>query len=149
VLVRGVGEHEVGDDLQAEGVGAFDQAVEIGQGPEHRVDVAIVGDVIAEILHRRGEEGAEPDGVDAERGDVVEAGGDPGQVADAVAVAVGETARIDLIDDRAAPPVGVAGREIQRVWNRIGHAGPCDAMRPDFATPGRRAIGGRMAEREG
>jgi len=33
--------------------------------------------------------------------------GDAGQVADAVAVAVGEAARVDLVDDAAAPPVAV------------------------------------------
>ena len=47
-----------------------DQRVEIGERAEHRIDVAIVGDVVAEILHRRGEEGRDPDRVDAERGDI-------------------------------------------------------------------------------
>ena len=37
-------------------------------------------------------------------GDIVEPRGDPGQVADAVAVGVGEAARIDLVDGGAAPP---------------------------------------------
>ena len=154
VLIRGVGEDQISDDLQAEGMGPRDQVVEISQGSEGRIDVAIVGDVIAEILHRRGEEGAEPDSVDAEGGDVVEMLRDPGQVADAVAVRVGEAARIDLIDDGAPPPVGGDCGNGQRVLNLVGHARPSDsirrrAMRRDFATPGGRAIGGWMAEPEG
>ena len=46
----------------------------------------------------------DPDGVDAEPLDVVEAVVDPGEVADAVAVGVEETARVDLVDSGAAPP---------------------------------------------
>ena len=34
----------------------------------------------------------------------------PGQVADAVAIGVEETARIDLVDRRAAPPRGLLQR---------------------------------------
>ena len=49
-----------------------DQRVEIGERAEERIDVGVVGDVVAEVLHRRGEEGREPDRVDAEIGDVGE-----------------------------------------------------------------------------
>ena len=56
--------------LQAEPVRLGDQGVEIGQRAEHRIDVAIVGDVVAEILHRRLEEGRNPDRIGAERGDI-------------------------------------------------------------------------------
>jgi hypothetical protein len=96
----------VDQHLEAERVGALEQAVEVGEGPEHRIDAAIIGDVVAEILHRRGEEGGQPEAVDAERGDMVEPVGDPRQVADPVAVRIGEAARIDLVDDGAAPPFG-------------------------------------------
>ena len=106
VLVGGMGQDQVGDDLQAEGVGAGDQPVEIGQGPEDRIDVTIVGHVIAEVLHRRGVEGAQPDRVHTQGGDVVEVRRNAGEVADAVAPGVGIAARIDLIDDGTAPPVG-------------------------------------------
>jgi hypothetical protein len=36
--------------------------------------------------------------------EVVELAGDAGEVADAVAVRVGERARVDLVDDRVTPP---------------------------------------------
>ena len=81
-----------------------DQRVEVGQRAEERVDVAVVGDVVAEVGHRRRVEGRDPDGVDAEPAQVVEPLDDAAQVADAVAVAVLEAARVDLIDDAALPP---------------------------------------------
>src|SRR5690606_40712640 len=46
-------------------------------------------------------EGREPDGVDAEIGDVVEPLGDADEIADAVAVMVLKRAGIDLVDDGA------------------------------------------------
>ena len=47
-------------------------AVEVGERAEQRVDVAVVGDVVAEVAHRRPEDRRQPDGVDAEPGEVVE-----------------------------------------------------------------------------
>ena len=85
-----------------------DQRVEVGEGAEHRVDVAVVHHVVAEVEHRRGEERRDPDRVDPEAGDVGQPVDDPGEVADAVAVRILERARIDLVDHRAAPPVAVA-----------------------------------------
>ena len=67
MLVGGVRQHLVDDHLEAEPVRLGDQRVEIVERAEHRIDVAIVGDVVAEILHRRLEEGRQPDRVDAER----------------------------------------------------------------------------------
>ncbi len=85
-------------------MGAFDQGVEIVERSEHWIDRAKVGDIIAEVAHRRGEEGRQPDGVDAEARDIVELGGDPRKVPHSVAVGVREAARIDLIDCRSPPP---------------------------------------------
>ncbi len=73
--VGGVRDHLVDHDAQAEPVRLGDQRIEIGQRAEHRIDVAIVRDVVAEILHRRLEEGRYPDRIGAERGDVGQAGG--------------------------------------------------------------------------
>ena len=89
----------------------LDDPVEIGEGAEARIDPAIVGHIVAEILHRRGEEGRDPDAVDAQIGDVVEPLGDAGKIADPVTIGVAEGARVDLVDDRPAPPCerGVGG----------------------------------------
>ena len=88
-------------------MGARDHRVGIGERAEDRVDVAVVGDVVARVGLRRGVERREPDGVDAERAQVGQARGDAGEVTDAVAVAVGPRARVDLVDHRLAPPGGV------------------------------------------
>ena len=104
VLVRRVVRDEVEQQPQPALVRGGDQRVGVGERAEHRLDVGVVGDVVAEVLHRRAVDRRQPGGVDAEPGQVVEARGDPAQVADPVAVGVGERARIDVVDDAPAPP---------------------------------------------
>ena len=72
--------------------------------PKSGIDVAVVGDVVAEIGHRRGIDRRDPDRIDAEPDEIIEPRQDAGQIADAVAVRVLKGARIDLIDDAALPP---------------------------------------------
>ena len=105
----------VDDHLQAERVRPRDERVEIRERAEDRVDVAIVGDIIAEVGHRRPEEGRQPNRLDTQARDMVEVRGDAGQVADAVAVRIGEAARIDLIDGGAVPPGTVLGAVLGRL----------------------------------
>jgi hypothetical protein len=96
--------HEVDDQLEAARVGRGDERVGVFRPPEHRVDRAVVGDVVAGVGLRRWVERGDPQRVDPEGDEVVEAAHDAQQVADAVAVGVGERARIDLVDDGVAPP---------------------------------------------
>ena len=110
VPVGGVRQHLVDDHLEAERVRPLDAAHRNRRAFRTSDRRPVVGDVVAEILHRRGEEGRQPDGVDAEGGDIVQPRGDAREVADSVAVRVGEAARIDLVDHRAPPPVGAGGR---------------------------------------
>ena len=104
VQVRGVVGDEVQHDLDAVLVRGRHQRVEVVHRPERRVDRAVVGDVVAEVAHRRREERRQPDRVDAEPREVREAVGDPAQVADPITVRVLEGARVDLVDDPAPPP---------------------------------------------
>ena len=101
---RSVVRHEVDDDLDAEVVRGGEQGVGVGQRAEEGVDVAVVGDVVAGVGLGRGVERGEPDGVHAEVAQVGQAGRDARQVADAVTVAVGPRARVDLVDHGVAPP---------------------------------------------
>ena len=83
-------------------------------------------DVVADIEPRRGVDRREPHRR-RRRGplEVVEVIDDPGQIADAVAVAVGEAPRVDLVDDGVAPPVGRGGQFVRgrpRDDTRLGHA---------------------------
>ena len=110
VLVAGVVGHQVDDHPQPQRVRPLEERVEVGERAEQRVDVAVVGDVVAAVGLRGRVERREPDGVDAEPREVVEPGGDAGQVADAVPVGVGERLGVDLVDHRVAPPRPRAGR---------------------------------------
>ena len=107
VPVGGVVRHDVDDHLDAGGVRRGDQGVEVVQGAQLRGHVAVVVDVVAAVGQRGRVERAEPDGVDAQLGQVAHPRGDAGQVTDAVTVAVGEAAGVDLVDARLTPPVGV------------------------------------------
>ncbi len=69
-------------------VGLGQQPVEVGQRAEERVDGAVVGDVVAEVVHGRWVDRRKPDRADVQALQVVEAADDARQVAHAVAVAV-------------------------------------------------------------
>ena len=104
MLVGGVVGHEVDDHPQVELVRAGDQRVGVGEVAEERVDVAVVGDVVAVVVLRRGVERRDPERVHAEVAEVGQPRRDAGEVADAVAVRVGEGTDVDLVDDGVAPP---------------------------------------------
>ncbi|GAV95278.1 hypothetical protein ADENT20671_2062 [Actinomyces denticolens] len=110
VAVGGVVGDDVDDDADAVGGEGGDHAVEVLQGADLGGDVAVIVDVVAAVGQGGGVEGGQPDGVDAEGGEVGGAVGDTSEVPDAVAVGVGEGAGVDLVDDGVAPPVGVRGR---------------------------------------
>ena len=57
VLVARVVDDEVHDEADAVGVEFFDEFVEVVEGAEHRFDVAVVGDVVAVVVLRRGVDG--------------------------------------------------------------------------------------------
>ena len=102
--VRGVVRDVVEDDLEPTPMGLVEERVEVGEGAEPRIDGAVVGDVVAEVGHRRGIDRRDPERVHAEPLEVGEALRDAGQVADAVAVRVQERARVDLVDHASLPP---------------------------------------------
>jgi hypothetical protein len=100
VLVGGVVGDPVEHDLQPGGVRLRHQAVGVLERAEHRVDVAVVAHVVAEVGHRGPVDGGEPDGVDPQPDQVVEVPAEPLQVADPVAVRVRERPGVDLVDHR-------------------------------------------------
>ena len=102
MLVGGVVDDEVHDQPDAALVQRGHQLVELRERAEQRVDVLVVADVVAVVVHRRAVDRREPDDVDTEPGEVVDVGEDPAEIADPVAVGVGEAARVDLVDDGAS-----------------------------------------------
>jgi hypothetical protein len=91
-------------------VGGGEQPIEIGERAEHGIDVAIIGNIIAEVGHRGWKNRGEPDGIDAKADEIIEPAFNPAKIADAVAVAVLERSRIDLIDGGQLPPAARAIR---------------------------------------
>ncbi len=104
VGVAGMIGHQVDEDPQAPLAGGGDQGVEVVEGAEAGIDIAVVGDVVAPVGHGRRVERSDPDEVDAQVCQVVETVMDTDQVADAVTVRVGERPDVHLIADRAVPP---------------------------------------------
>jgi hypothetical protein len=102
MLVGGVVDHQLDDDPDAAGMRCLDESADILERAIGRVDGCIVRDVVAIIAERRGIEGQQPDGGGAEIGDVIEAGGQAGEVAIAVAVRIKECPNMGLVDDRVA-----------------------------------------------
>ena len=96
---------EVHHQLHVPRVQLRDQLVELLERAEQRVDVVVVGDVVAVVDHRRAVDRAQPDDVDTEQLEIVQVVQDPAEVADAVTVAVGEAARVHLVDHGGLPPV--------------------------------------------
>ena len=104
VLVGRVVHDQVHDDLQAALVRFGKQLVHIGHRAEQRVDVLVVGDVVAVVVLRGLEDRGQPQHVHAKVGKIVEAAGDALQIADAVAIGILEGTGIDLVDHRVGPP---------------------------------------------
>jgi hypothetical protein len=86
VLVGGVVDNEFGDHTDPAFMGGGDEALHVGERAVIRVHPAIVGDVVPIVEPGGGIERQQPDGVDAEVGDVVETGYQTGKVADAIIV---------------------------------------------------------------
>ena len=104
VLVAGVVDDQVGDDPDAPGVGLVEQPPEVVDGAAlgmHRVEVA---DVVAAVAEGRRVEREQPEAVDPQPLEVVELGDEPGDVPDAVVVAVEEPPDEDLVEDGPLEP---------------------------------------------
>ena len=103
----GVARDQVQHDAESAAVGFFEQSHRIGIGAVTGGHFAEVGNIVTRIAERGFENGIEPDGVHAERGDVVEAPDQTGQIADAVAVGVAERLRVHLIEDGVVKPLRI------------------------------------------
>src|ERR1700704_515983 len=104
MLVGGVIGHEFEQNLEPLPMGLRQQFVEVCQVAEAWIYIAIVGDVIAEINHRRRVNGRDPDRFDPKADKIVEPLLYPFEVAYTVVVSVLKRARVDLIDHACLPP---------------------------------------------
>ncbi len=114
VLGRAVVRDEIEQDTELACVRGVDQSLERRVAPENVRDPAVVGDVVATVPVGRRVARREPQGIDAERDQMVEARGDSVEIADAVAVGVRERLHVDLVDDGLAPPRVTPGAVVGR-----------------------------------
>jgi len=136
VLIGGVVDDQLGDHPQATFVRLGDEALGVGHGPVVAVHAAVFGDVVTVIAAWRRVERQQPDGVDAEFGDVVEFGDQAGKVADPVIVGVEKRFDVNLIDHRILVPErvfdegGCLGflRHVKLLFNSVRPHG-CPVMR--------------------
>ena len=101
----------------------LNEVVELRERAEPRIDAAIIRHVVPEIFHRRRIDRRQPDRIDAQRVrravvQVIQSARNARQIADAVAVGILKTPRINLIDNGALPP----GSSIIHRGNRSAHA---------------------------
>src|SRR6185437_5972610 len=76
----------------------------VAEGAQPGMHVVIVGDVVAAVASRRGMDRVQPQAVDAEPGQVVQAAGQPGKVTGTIPVRVLERFRVQAVDDRLLVP---------------------------------------------
>ena len=102
-VARVVG-HEIDQHAHPAIGGLRHQPIEIIDRAEVRIDIGVIGDVVAPVRVRGGVDRTEPDAVDAEPRQVVEMRDHPSEVAVSGPRRVGEGTRIDLVQDAVAPP---------------------------------------------
>ena len=141
MLVGGMVHDEVENDADAALLGFAGEHIEVRQRPVHRIDIFVVGYVVAKIHLRRREAGRDPDRVHAEILQVIQFRGDALEVADAVVVAVGKAARIDLVEDRMLPPLVAFG-----IDGILGFPRACRKERNESNTIAQRRQGLRCME---
>ena len=104
VPVRGVVDDQVRDHPDAAVMGGPEELDEVGHRAEARVDPEQVGHVVPVVTVGCRVERHQPQAGDAELGEVVDAAGQSGEVADPVTVGVLVGLDVDAVDDRLLPP---------------------------------------------
>src|ERR1700676_711418 len=104
MLVGGMIGNKIKQDLQAQLMRMYHEPVEVVERPKYRRDGARVGDVVAEVGHRRRIDWRYPHGVHTKHSQVFQSRRDARKIADSVAVFVLKGSRINLIDHASLPP---------------------------------------------
>lgn len=104
VLIGGVVDDQVADDAHAAVVRRAQHLDHVAQSAQARVDVVVVGDVVAVVRIGRGIERHQPQAGHTELGQIVDAVRQALQVTDPVAVAVLKRLHIQAVYDGVLPP---------------------------------------------
>lgn len=112
MLIRGVVDDQIHEYPQTAPVRLVEKAAENVKIAEFRVDIHIIGDIIAVIGIRGRENGREPDSVHIETFYIVKLLYNAEEITDTVSVAVAEAARPYLIDGHFLVPIFACHRTI-------------------------------------
>ena len=96
MLIGGVIQHHFDDDADSPVVGGLEDLPKILQGSVAGMYGVVIGNVVAIVAQRRGKKRHEPDRIDAQFLQVAELLFEPLKIADAIAVAVVESAYVLL-----------------------------------------------------
>ena len=107
VLIGGVIENQFGDDPQTAFMREVEEGAEVIQRAVAGIDGEIVGNVVAIVLERRWVEREQPQGGDAEFGEVIQPINETTEIADAIAIAILEGFDVKLVNDGAFEPKGI------------------------------------------
>src|SRR3954465_6820660 len=110
MLIRGVVDHELGDDPQPAAMRLGDEEPEVLPGAVLRVDVVVVGNVIPVILAGGRIKRQQPDGIHPELLDVIQLLGEPREIAYAVIVGVEKRSDVHLINNSVLVPKRITCR---------------------------------------
>ena len=121
-LVGGVVGDQIGDDPQAAPVGFFHQGAQVVHRAIVGMDAVEIAHIVPVVAQRRGIDGQHPQAVDAQVAQVVELRGQAGQVADAIATAVGKGADEYFVEYGILVPVNGHGSTF-RSWILSNAAG--------------------------
>ena len=104
MLIGGVVHDKIHDNSDMMTVCLRKQTVKILHRTEIIHDIAVIGNIVAVVIIGRFINRRQPDHINSERLQIIQMCGDSVQITDAVAVAVREAARINLINDGFLPP---------------------------------------------
>ncbi len=111
VLIGCVIQDELDDDAQPERMRLREEVTEVLQRAVTGMDARVIGDVVPVVLERRRVHRLEPETIHSERRDVIQLRREPSEIADAVAVAVGERLDVKLIEDGVLVPERIGGSQ--------------------------------------
>ena len=107
MLVGAVIDDQIHDDVHIPFPGFLQQSVHVLHGAEPGIDIVIIRNIISLIRQRGTVDGGEPENVDAQIFEVIQAADDTGQIPDAVSVGIAEALGVNLISDFIVPPLSV------------------------------------------
>ena len=108
MLIGRVVDDQLREHADVPPVRLIEEAPEVVERSVDRIDRRVVRDVVPVVSQRRRVEGQQPQARDAEVLEVRQLLRQPGEIADAVAVAVVEGADVYFVDDGVLVPEGIA-----------------------------------------